>query len=1047
MTQRVPVRFGPFQLDGEGTTLSREGREVPLQPKALELLVLLASHPNQTLTKNQLMARLWPDTFVSESSLTVAVNAVRKALGESAARPHYVRTLARRGYRFALAPSPASEGRTSSSLRAVGRERELALLERWWSDSSGSAHVAFVIGEAGSGKTTLVEEFVARTAASPVPVTRLAGRCLALSGAGAPFLPFLEALRLGLAGPEREGLAAALQRHAPTWCRQFPALARQAPRANEERDRLPIFDRAQLLGELADALLAYGRERPLLCILEDLHWVDPSSADLLAVLCARPAQPGFFLLCTFRVEGLERHNPAFARLQLALRHQARSREMVLGGLTPEHLEQLLAVRFPNNDFAGELALLLHRRTEGHALFATRILEVLLERGDVSQAEGRWVLKRAAGPLPLAVPRSVLDAIRERTDGLSEVERRTLRHASVLGDEFELATLARLSGVEDVLLEARLQRLHAVFGVLVEEPGGPARVDARFRFAHVLFRESSYAELGLRERAALHLRLAHVLAESADPLDAARAAELAVHFERGRDFERAITWLAHAAEQAGRIHSDVEALRHLERGLELLPRLDHEGALAWGAALYMTLGWTQLHLRRGELSQLAFQAAVERARALRALGAAPRAVSAFTTVLEFFEQPYCDVFSGSAVPRLSPDARRLGPACLEAAALQGLWFIERWVSIEQLSLVAEQLLSLSVSLESSALRARALSARAQAEVVEGRLEAALRHLNEALELSPQQADAALWPLLLYTRADVLLLSADFAAAEADSSAALAGSANLGGVTRALMQRGVARGKLGRVTEALADFRQLDQLYERSGRANPYGWHGAWLRRELGDGAGALRLAQAGLCAWREQFPPERWAMAALQLGLEHAAGARSHEAQSSLEEASRAMRAFCGKPLLIELVRAQLESAIALLEERGRPSALACAERWAKLADAHGAREHQVQARLALALLERDAQPARAAATLDTAQLLLEHHPLPFSAYQLFATRAQLAERLGEPGAEAVLVRAQTLVDQIASHIDEAALQSSFADVAEGWLRPASLAPARLRWGA
>jgi tetratricopeptide (TPR) repeat protein len=1041
MTPRAPVTFGQFQLDFEVSTLWCAGREVPLQPKALELLVLLASHPNRTLTKSHLIRELWPDTIVTESSLAVAVNAVRKALGESAAHPRYVQTLPRRGYRFVLlgAPSPAV-GREASPPKTFGRARELALLGRWWADSSESGQVAFVMGEAGSGKTTLVEEFVASLSAAPVPVTQITGRCLTLSGAGAPFLPFLEALRVGLNGPAGERLAACLKQCAPTWCKQFPSLSTPPSPAGEEQVGLPIFDRAQLLGELADALLACARERPLLCIIEDLHWVDPSSVDFLAVLCARPAQPGFLLLGTLRAEAVETTNAAFARLQTDLRRRRRSRELCLAGLEVEHLEQLLAARFPNNTFAGQLAPLLHQRTEGHALFATRMLELLVERGDVLREDGRWRLERPLAPLDLDAPRTVLEAIRERMDVLDEAERRTLGRASVLGNDFEVATLARLLGVDDVLLEERLRRLDVVHGILTEvnEPGASSpELVLRFRFAHVLFRESAYARLGLRERAGLHSRVAHILADGADPLDASRATELALHFERGRDFERAVAWSVRAADNAGRIHSDVEAVGHLQRGLTLLPRLDQAGGLAWGAVLHCKLGWAELHLRRGAVAKLAFEAAVGQARALGALGREPRAMAAFAAALEVLEQPHGDVFGMSAAEQLVPGARRLGAACLEAAALQGTWMVERWLSLERLPLVAEQLLALSESAKSDAIRAHGLAARAQADVVAGRLAEARANLDEALGLSRQQADAALPPLLLHTRADVALLRADFADAEADATAALGASASFGGVSRGLMQRAVARGKLGRVSEALSDFRRLEQLYERSVRANPYGYDGVWLRRELGDDTGAMQRAEAGVSAWREQFPAERWVMAALHLGWEHAAAGNGREARASLEEASHTMQAFGAMPLRVELTRRQLDVEIARQDERRGGTAVSCAERWKQLADRHGAREHQLLARLELALLSADAHPGAAAAELDEALQQLEGHRMPFIAYKLLATRAELADQLGEPGAELARTQARALIGQIAGAIDDTGLQGSFLQVARGWLRAPS----------
>jgi len=174
-TRDQPILFGPFCLDRGGARLLRDGKPVALTPKAFDLLQLLASKPGRLITKEELLAAIWPDAFVSDASIKVAVSEVRKALDDGAKTPQYIETVHRRGYRFiglgsakpqadkAPAPKRADESPKPAPAPSTiaGRDAEMQrLLERFDRAARGERQCIFLTGSPGSGKTALVQTFI-----------------------------------------------------------------------------------------------------------------------------------------------------------------------------------------------------------------------------------------------------------------------------------------------------------------------------------------------------------------------------------------------------------------------------------------------------------------------------------------------------------------------------------------------------------------------------------------------------------------------------------------------------------------------------------------------------------------------------------------------------------------------------------------------------------------------------------------------------------------------------------------------------------------------
>jgi DNA-binding winged helix-turn-helix (wHTH) protein/tetratricopeptide (TPR) repeat protein len=593
--------FLDYALDAANAQLWRGGQVVPLRAKAFTLLHYLAERPGRLATKADLLDAVWPDTAVSEWVLTTTVRELRDALGDDARQPRIIETVHGRGYRFIapIHPQSATPGSQHpplaslgtphiSPLRAqesalktilVGRQAELETLARWWRRAqAGERQIVFVIGEAGMGKTALTDAFLGAAGneatgncLSPL-IAR--GQCIEQRGAGEPYLPVLEALGRLCMQPGGAPLVELLRRHAPAWLAQLPGLLEPAECEALER-RLGATTRERMLREMA-ALVA-ALPAPLVLVLEDLHWSDHATLELLSTLAQRRDPACLLLIGTYRPVDVTVRNHPLRSMHQDLRAHAQCQDLWLSPLVEAAVAEYLLARWPRLAEAGTLARPLQERSDGNPLFLVNIVDYLALAGAITAVDGEWKLDGDPEALAAAVPPRLHELIEAHLERLDSVERAALEAGSLIGRRFSAALVAAALELEVVDIEERLARL-AHTGLMVSADGASewpdGTVAGAYRFNHFQYQSVLRGRIPPARQRQLHQRFATRLERAFAGHLAEVSSELALHFEASGQAERAVVHLEEAAARAVRRGANREAVTLLEHGLEIvdfLPR--------------------------------------------------------------------------------------------------------------------------------------------------------------------------------------------------------------------------------------------------------------------------------------------------------------------------------------------------------------------------------------------------------------------------------------------------------------------------------------------
>jgi DNA-binding CsgD family transcriptional regulator len=476
----------------------------------------------------------------------------------------------------------------------VGRKQELEVLRRLLSDaSSGVGSLAVVVGEPGIGKTALCEQFMIE--AKALGGQTLIGHCYEEASLSLPYQPFVEALRSYVTALEQQALRAELGTSAADLARLVPELrARLGIKLPPATD--PEVERGRLLQTVATVIRNIGDKRPLVLVLEDIHWADQGTLDLLIYLSRNLPRSRLLVVATYRDIELSRLNPLSAML-VQLRRSASlasgSRQgfsrIALRGFTVEEVHAVYeAIRGDKVRWAQ--AEMVHGRTEGNPLFVQEILRYLVEEGVVARQGERYVYV-SEQPVRSIIPEGLRDVLDRRLSRLSENTNRLLSVAAVIGRQFRFEAVKHVAGLaEDELIESIEEAMQA--GVL-DELSRPGSIE--YRFAHALFRETLYERMSAARRLRLHQQVAHTLEALYGTRLDDHAAELAEHFSQSidrADLARAVHYGELAAQQAVSVFAYREAASQLERTLEVQQVLDPDDKARRGHLL-LALGEAML----------------------------------------------------------------------------------------------------------------------------------------------------------------------------------------------------------------------------------------------------------------------------------------------------------------------------------------------------------------------------------------------------------------------------------------------------------------------
>ena len=881
----------------------------------------------------------------------------------------------------------------TSATSFVGREVELGRLNEFLKQAiEGNGRVIFITGEPGIGKTSLADEFLRRARLQSRTLMISRGRCIEQYGTGEAYLPFLDAMGALLDGPSRERLGSIMRTHAPTWCTQLPAAFSSTGTIDSIQQETIGATKERMIREMGDALGLFATTSPIVLLLEDLHWADPSSVELLRHLCNRISSQSVLIVGTFRPEDVERSNHPLKSYKAEMQMHQLCEEIALDSLSRDHIVEYLKVTFNPNDFPSELADHLHEKTEGHPLFTTNLLQYLTERGDIARQNEHWSLTRPLSEIELDAPESVRSMIGKKIDTLSEDDRRILQYASVEGAEFFSTVVAELLGMEQVDVEenlARLEKLHRLVVTRGDEELPDGALATRYRFAHALYQNFLYGDLVNTRRVMLHKQAGEQLLKHYGRRAPQIASQLALHFERGRDFARAIEYLIHAGDNAVKIYGNAEAADHYSHALKLVDKLPEESRQEARATLFHKRGGVNMALSRFAESADDYVSMLEQEEALTPNKKAA-ALNALTTTLFFSHR----------LEEMEPRAEE----ALEAAKLAGSE--ERRLDI----MVAMGMKHLCYG-----------DVETGAPIIDDVIESA-REIN----YKPALLGGITWRGCLYyfqteyERSIECEIEARKLASELRDGFLL---------LTAMFFQGLSLANLGHMSQGLAT---LEDAISKAGRNGDKFWYPrmpnciGWIHRELQDFEGALHYDQAGLEVSKKFNVLEAQANSLINLGIDHTVADKPTDAAKAFNQTHGI---FDRDKWFRWRYSIRLEAATSehWLKQGDLDKARNFAQRALDISNQFKCRKylavaHKLKAEIALA----EGEPVEARAELEQALSILDEYPVPVVRWRLLARLGSVLQHTGDvEGAKSAYRNSRLIIDDIASHVTDEALRSTF----------------------
>jgi tetratricopeptide (TPR) repeat protein len=478
-----------------------------------------------------------------------------------------------------MVDSQPSAGRASGSSNPgvgvfVGRQREMGELMAALADAqAGQGRLVMLVGEPGIGKTRTAQELANYAQSSGMPVWW--GWCYQGEGAP-PYWPWVQPLRSYIQQQDPDQLRSQMGPGAADIAEVIPEVREKLPGLEPPPALEPEQARFRLFDSITTFLKNASQTQPLLLVLDDLHWADQPSLQLLQFLARQMAGSRLLVVGCYRDVELSRQHP----LSETLAHLAREpvfQRKPLPGLSQEDTRRFIEAAVGVLPSQG-LAETIYAHTEGNPFFMTEVIRFLQEQGELSGESIR-------GYQGFRIPEGVREVIGQRLNRLSQQCYQTLTTASVIGREFGLKLLSRLSGgVSEEQLLAVMDEALAAY--LIQELPGLAE---SYQFSHALVQETLASELSAARRVRLHARIGEALEELYGADADFHAAELARHFSEAEEVvssEKLTRYSLLAGDQATGVYAWEQAIGHYEAALELLEKA--EGGLSHQAEVLAKL---------------------------------------------------------------------------------------------------------------------------------------------------------------------------------------------------------------------------------------------------------------------------------------------------------------------------------------------------------------------------------------------------------------------------------------------------------------------------
>jgi DNA-binding winged helix-turn-helix (wHTH) protein/predicted ATPase len=504
--------FLSYRFDERDGSLWRGTREIAITRKAGDVLRCLIAHAGRIVSHQAMLTSVWPDTHVQPDNIKVLIRELRRAFDDHPREPQFIRSDPGRGYTFVApvsdAPLPLAEparGPMASSIFINHREDLERLRDVLAVAAAAECRVVLVEGERGMGKTALCDAFLQH--ASALPSVRVCyGQCLDHAGPAEPYFPVLDALHY-LARQAPAKIPALLARHSPGWLAQLPPWIADvvspvpAQRATES---------SRMIRELSALLETLGSETTTVIVLEDLHWGDLDTVELLRGLARRHAPLRTLIVATYAPFASTVAGAALRGLAAELRSTGRCLSVQLEPMRENDVRAYLLERFGEGQVAA-LAGLLHRVTGGNPLSLVAAMDGLVAADFLTLENRLWRLRHSPRTIEASLPEGLLDTVLWRFDQLGPEDRVVLETAAAVGPEFSASEVAIAGGVESpILIGRRLDALarRAFIGRTTHTQRTDIADVEMFRFLHPVHAEvlARHAPVFQQIRAAE--RLAH-----------------------------------------------------------------------------------------------------------------------------------------------------------------------------------------------------------------------------------------------------------------------------------------------------------------------------------------------------------------------------------------------------------------------------------------------------------------------------------------------------------------------------------------------------------